>query len=686
MMTIVLNERQREALDAPFEDSIAITGPHRSGKSTALRERAMRFERETGAAYLYAVHPDELVELARHAYEIGGRPLRIVDPIAGRRLFDRIAEPLLDLSWDELSRNGIDPEIAALRSPQRFLESAYRLVRKLRDAAIDPHTFLSRSLAGATEFYASPPNFAHADLLLATKDAYRDSLDVDAQELQRQYRREIDLAKVIAGLYERYVAALEGTPERTPADAVAGALDVLRRSPGIAPALRERFAHAFVDEMQEATLAQRRLLEAVFGTPLRNVSLAGDASAATSTFRGARPEVTLAGTGRAIALLPAATRAALRAHRARTMSEEAEYVASHVRALIEAGTAPEEIALIFRSSADVHCYTDVLLDRGIPVAIGGDSNVFCERRALDALGLLWNVWDPFRHEWMLRTLSGRALALSDSAVALLCSDPPDPQRPLFVLDDEPSPTARASRWDPKRDVRLGWNVIRGDQDAQLDAIARERIVRFRERRERWLRLLYEAPFETFVRTVWSEGLAAEGAPGSARALAQTQLLQTLLHRLSALSAASPLATLGDVLEDAAARAEADGEFVECSGAPGFVQALSVDAARGRSFAHAIVPDARPGSFPRWYVPDAFIWSPRYGMIPRENVGDAKASRTAKFSYYLYASKARDTYNAQERRAFEYALSRAREGVLVTASGSATRGITAPEFLEELRPR
>lgn len=685
-MTTPLNPQQREALDAPFDDSIAITGPHRSGKTTALRERAMRFERETGAAYIFAAHPDELVELARLSYEVAGTPLILVDPIAGRRLFDRIAEPLLDLSWEALSRGGIDPEVAALRSPERFLESAYRLVRKLRDAAIDPQTFLSRSLAGATEFYASPPNFAHADLLLATKDVYRDSLDVDAQELQRQYRREIDLAKVIAGLYESYVAELERTPERSPADAIAGALELMRRSPEIAAALRERYAHAFVDDMQEATLAQRRLLEAVFGTPLRNVSLAGDASAATSIFRGARPDVTLSGTGRAVSLPPASSHATVRVHRARTVSDEAEYVAAHVRALIDAGTPPEEIALIFRSSADVHCYTDVLLDRGIPVAIGGDSNVFCERRALDALALLWNVWDPFRHEWMLRTLSGRALALSDSAVALLCSDPPDPQRPLFVLDEEPAPTARTSRWDPKRDVRLGWNVIRGDQDAQLDAIARERLAGFRERREGWLRLLYEAPFERFVRTVWSEGLAADGTPGTARALAQAQLLHTLLRRLCALAAALPHATLGDLLEDAAARAEADGEFVECSGAPGFVQALSVDAVRGRSFAHTIVPDARPGSFPRWYVPDAFIWSPKYGMVPRENVGDAKASRTAKFSYYLYASKARDTYNAQERRAFEYALSRARESVLVTASGSATRGITAPEFLEELRTR
>lgn len=507
-----------------------------------------------------------------------------------------------------------------------------------------------------------------------------------SQELQRQYRREIDLAKVIAALYDRYLAELTRTRERSPSDAVAGAVDLLQRSPQTVRALRERFSHAFVDEMQEATPLQRRLLDLVFGTPLRDVTLAGDARAATSTFRGARPEIALTNVTRTVDLSPATTPPIVRIHSTRTVREEAEYIAAHVCDLLDRGTPPQEIALIFRTSADVYCYTDVLIDRGIPVATGGDLNVFSERGALDALALLWNVWDPFRHDWMLRTLAGRALSLSDSAVATLCSDPPDPQRVLFVLDDEPAPTARSSRWDPKRDVRLGWNVLRGDQDAQLEPQARDRLVRFREQRERWVRLLYEASFQEFLRTVWSEGLAFDGAPGSSRALAQQQILRALTERLCALASNRDEATLGDLLEDVQQRGEYEGESLAPPTGSGFVQALSVDAARGRSFAHVVVPDARPGSFPRWYVPDAFIWSPKYGMVPRENVGDAKASRTAKFTYYLFVSKARETYNAQERRAFEYALSRARESVLVTASGSATRGITAPEFLEELRAR
>jgi hypothetical protein len=79
-----------------------------------------------------------------------------------------------------------------------------------------------------------------------------------------------------------------------------------------------------------------------------------------------------------------------------------------------------------------------------------------------------------------------------------------------------------------------------------------------------------------------------------------------------------------------------------------------------------------------------LFSPRYGMIPKDNVGEASASRTAKFTYYMFRSKAGQHYYERERRAFAYAVRRASENVLVTASGTPTRGMTAPELLEELR--
>ena len=239
-------------------------------------------------------------------------------------------------------------------------------------------------------------------------------------------------------------------------------------------------------------------------------------------------------------------------------------------------------------------------------------------------------------------------------------------------------------------MSIDHNLLAGTRSFtfKMSEEARNRVVRFRALRATWLEAMRQLPFEDFARAVWRDGLALEGEPGSARARAQQVALHRLLDRLRAFLARKVDACLADVLEYAEQRARSELEACEHDGARahegGFVQLLSVEAARGREFDHVIVAGVRPGSFPRWYVPDAFLFSPRLGMIPKENVGDARTSRTAKFSYYLYRSKAAQHYYERERRAFEYALRRARKSVIVTASGAPTRGITAPEFLEELR--
>ena len=707
MISSEIDAVQHEAIDAPWEICVAITGAAGTGKSTALAHRIERARRERPESRLLIVsRPDRLVELAREILDAAGESFDLIDDVEAEFLFEGAAERLLALEWDEFTAGQLDPEIPGLRSPKRFLSSAFRLFRKLREAAIEPAQFLERSLSGATSFYAKPPNFAHPDLIHGTKDAYRDSLNVDMAELKRQYQREIDLAKILAQLYSTYKITLEKRSAFTARDAVARALERLNFS--VATVLRTDFPLVFVDEAQDLTQAQILLLEAIYGPELSGVTLAGDLGSLTNAFRGARPErafkaakltVTLREQHRSPVAIEIASRRlcveteringtnapnAIVIHRAKGEDEEAKFIADRVRSSIDSGTPPDEIALIFRSTADVYLYEEALLDRNVPVMVAGDYNIFADRRALDALALLWNVWDPFRHEWTLRTLSGHAFALADASVATLCTEPPTAQTALFPFDEENAPTVRAGRWDPKRDLRLGWNVIRGEQDASLTDTARERVVRFRSLREHWVDAMRALPFADFARLVWREGLAAEGIPGSARVMAQRLLLQRLLDRLNGYADRNPAATLGDILEYAAERAVSDLEACEDAAAGGFVRVLSIDAAQGRSFSFVAIPDARAGSFPRWYVPDSFMFSPSLGMIPKDNVGEARASRTAKFSYYVFRTKARDNYNAEERRAFVYAMRRSSRELLVTASGRATRGTSAPEFAEELR--
>lgn len=714
MIALDLDPQQVRAIQAPLESCIAILGAAGTGKSAALHARIAR-----ASAALPSARP--LVFPRQHQFDrlaldvlAGTEPeVRLVDDIDAAALFATACAPLFSLEWAEFESQVLDPDVPGLRTPERFFESAFRLIRKLRDARIGPSEFLASSLQGATAFYAKPPNLADPQLLYATKDAYHDSLAVNASELQRQHRREVDLAKILAKLYEGYVERTVTQGLMTGRDAIDVAVDRLHERPDIAAHLRDTHGLAFVDDAETMTPGELQLLQAIFGATLAGVTFCGDPGSSIETFRAARPEAAFACATerfelayqfrspltieRACRKLTGATpipaspvqnaqsEPELMLHRAQSQREEAAFVAERVRAWLDEGTPPGRIAVLFRSVRTIEAYESALLDRGVPIAVAGDANPFADRRALDAIALLWNVYDPFRHDWLLRTLGNGALALSDASLAALCAEPPNPQTPLFVHYDEPAPTARSSRWDPKRDLRLGWNVVRGEQDAALSPDARDRIEGFRAARLRWIGAMNTLPFAQFVPSVWNEGLAIEGAPGSARARAQRTILAQLLSRLTAFLDEHPDAIIADVLAYAERRGKSDLE--SCAPPPDCddcVQVRSIEASRGETFDRVAIPNVRAGAFPRWYVPDTFLYSPRLGMVPKDNAGDARAARTAKFSYYMFRVKAREGYNAQERRAIVYALRRARHSALVTSSNVPTKGLTAPEFFEELR--
>jgi superfamily I DNA/RNA helicase len=686
LIALELSDDQRAAIEAPYDGCLAILGVAGTGKSTALAERANRARvLYPHAQPLYVRAHRRLDEYAVALLRAKGREITLIDDVEAELLFTRACTPLFDLRWAEFAQDQLDPEVPGLRSPQRFLQSAFRLIRRLGDANVDPALFLSLALTGATEFYANPPNFTDPSRLIATKNTFHDSLDVSAPELARQHRREVDLAKIIAKLYEAYVQLVSATGRMTGRDAIVAAIHALREDRELAAQTRERHLFVFVDDAQELTDAEVRLLRAIFGEALSGVTLCGDPASALSMVRRTQPDTTFAHAGSRIELRVQYRSPRIDVYRPPTALDEAAFVAQRVGEWIAEGVSPQRIAVIFRSVRNVELYEAALLDANVPVVLSGDVNIFADRRALDALALLWNAYDPFRHEWLLRTLSGPAVGLSDASLAMLCGEPPDPQRPLFAFDDEPAPTTRASRWNPKRDLRLGWNVIRGEQDDALGADAAARVKRFRRLRLEWLDVMQTQPFEAFARRVWRDALARDGEPDSARARAQQAVLERLLDRLRDFLREKPDATTAEVLEYAQQRMESDLETCEPPvTANGFVQMTSVEAALGREFEHAIVANVRPGSFPLWYAPDAFLFSPKLGMIPKENAGDAQAARTAKFSYYMFRTKAARRYNDRERRALRYALGRACRSVLVTAWGAPTRGVTAPELLEELR--
>jgi superfamily I DNA/RNA helicase len=725
------------ALELPAAHGlVAFTGPPTSGKTAALVRRfaalvaaepvlaeaaivtaaradgaralAARIHAASGIAVRGATLDALALELLRaHPLETGlALDLELIDPLDAEEIFERAAAPLFSAEWSDWLGADVDPEIAGLRTPGRFAVAALRLIRKLRDAGIDDVSFLQTALRGAATFYASPPNLASPALLSATKDEHRASLAADPSELDRQRRRELDLAKILARLYRAYLDELVRRGCLTGADALAEATRLIENRPAIGRALRTRLRVAFVDDAHDLPAAALRFLRALFGDALDGVAVAGDPQAATQTFAGARPERIFGRAATTVQLapgpLPAQILVAMRAvvtgdpalslpkgealHvlRTATRAEEAAAVAERVAALVRAGTPPGRIALLHRTLRTLAPYEDALVERGLPVALAGDPALFERADVLDALALLWTAADPYRHVWVLRTLQTPMLRLSDASLAILCGEPADPQPALFALPE--GDTTGDRRWDRKRDVRLGTNLLRGERDADLSPAARERLIAFRARRARWQSWLRETDVARAARAIVADGglLLPRDGETAARAARRATLIARALELIERHAASHPFEDLGAALAYCERLAAADSGPELVDERADAVVVAAVERALARRFEHVFVVDARAGAFPPYYVPDAFLFSPTYGMIPKDAAGDATAARTAKFSWYEHQARPRAAYVKEQKRLFAQALGRADVSVTVSASGRPTRGIAAPELAHELR--
>ena len=746
----IIDANARRALDvAAAAPLLAITGPAASGKTETLARRFasivaaqpdIRLEctivsaahgagaRALGERIAGLLSPERRVEfetrapyggvtldrlafdlLAEHATITGlAYDLEVIDSVDAEEIFERAIAPLFSREWGDYLGPEIDPEIPGLRAPDRFASAVLRLIRKLRGAHIGPDAFLEAALRGATAFYGNPPNLSAPALLFATKDEHRASLSVSADERERQRRREIDLAKIIARIYQSYLDELVAYGCLTPVDALAEATRLIAEHPAIGRGLRERFQLAAIDDVHDLHVGEFRLLQAIFGKTLRGVTVAGDPNAATEMFAGARPDAVFGAAATTIALqasyrVPAQLAAVARAvldpsaapavpngeavalFRASDVAAEAIFVANSVVALIASGTAPERIAVVHRSARTLGAYEDALLARNVPIVLAGDAALFARHDTLDALGQLWSAVDPFQHAWLLRVLQLPFMRFSDATLALLCGEPASAQALLFDLPPQEDSDGNR-RWDRRRDLRLGTNVVRGDRDADLDAVARERLLAFRARRAHWQTILRTNEVGVAARAILLDGGMFEPRAGEtdARMRHRAAIVERLLEAIERYAQRHSLDDLSGALHycERIARGETGPVFE--TDRPGAVVVASIDRIKSRRFDHVFVVDARAGSFPPYYVPDAFLFSPTYGMIPKDSVGEAVTARTAKFTWYQHHAKLRDTYAREDRRALSVALSRADICATISASGRATRGVGAPEFLAELQ--
>lgn len=219
----------------------------------------------------------------------------------------------------------------------------------------------------------------------------------------------------VARLYASYVDALAAADRVDLEDVLLAAVGLITTQPAAARVVRQRYRWFSVDEFQDVSALQMRLLECWVGER-DDVCVVGDPLQSIYSFAGARPQMLaqftqrfpgatrlelthnyrstpqIVSTAQAVAAQgrpqPSGPRQPLRPTRpagervqlreAADQHDEADAVARAVRALVGQGTAERDVAVLSRTRAQVGLLMRALHSQHVPVAVGG-ATAFYER-------------------------------------------------------------------------------------------------------------------------------------------------------------------------------------------------------------------------------------------------------------------------------------------------------------------
>jgi DNA helicase II / ATP-dependent DNA helicase PcrA len=326
-------------------------------------------------------------------------------------------------------------------------------LRQLGAGGVQARTFHAAALRQLQYFWprvvgGELPRLAERKIQLVAEAAARGRLRLDRTEL-RDLTGEIEWSKVTQTAPEDYPAAAAKAGRDAPRDPaeiarVYAAYEELKRDrsvidfedvllltvgvlqdrPDVAEQVRSQYQHFVVDEYQDVSPLQQRLLELWLGGR-DSLCVVGDAGQTIYSFTGATPEYLLGfrtrypeatvvklvrdyrSTPQVVHLangVLAQARGQAAAHRLELVAQrergpepafteyadepaEAEGTARRIAALIDSGVRPSEIAVLYRVNAQSEVYEQALADAGVPYQLRGAERFF-ERPEVREAGML----------------------------------------------------------------------------------------------------------------------------------------------------------------------------------------------------------------------------------------------------------------------------------------------------------
>lgn len=502
-------------------------------------------------------------------------------------------------------------------------------------------------------------------------------------------------------------------------DQIALALSALHSSEEVTARIRSRYRQVILDEYQDTSVLQTRLLSTLFAQGA--VMAVGDPHQSIYGWRGAsasnlagffqdfqadqprqyslsiswRNDVRILGAANTIAApLKTSSRVSVDELRSRPgagegavsgvfvqdIVAEAEAAAAWAaEKLAASGETLPSIAMLFRKRSQMHLFAEKLSEAGVPAQVLGLGGLLSTPEVTDVMAALKVVADPDAGNELIRLLSGgrwRIGAADLLALRQIASWLSSLGRAAITDDD-------ALRMFPELSVSLvdalDFLDVRGGKHPQFSRLSAAGLERMTEaaavfselRRNAVSFQLPELVLET--QRALRLDLEAEANPGS---LAAENLL-AFVAEVQSLSQRHPESGLPELIrwyDRALNRDDLDEAAVQP--APGMVQLLTVHAAKGLEWDFTVIPTLTGGSFPT-SSREGTGWL-RTGELPYEFRGDSADLERLEWRGLKTQKELRDRIDdfqtalqlghlEEERRLFYVALTRARHEVLLTAS-------------------
>ncbi len=577
------------------------------------------------------------------------------------------------------------PLLKPFATPLWYVPVLKSTISQIKREGISPKNF-SRIVAVSKKTFEDTPNKVHE------KGKYAGQMKGVFLTQAKNIEKNMQVATVYAAYQEKLRA--KGLYDFN--DMILEVAATLQSTPELLQLLHERFQYVLVDEHQDTNNAQNKVLELLASYDNNpNLFIVGDEKQAIFRFQGASLEnflyfkklyptaklIVLSSNYRSTQGLLDASHGVI-SNRARslgaiipelsegisqalqsahsdagaravicpleTSDQEAYYIAREVEGLINAGTLPQEIAILYRDNRDAREYAKVLGGRGIPHHVISRGNVLADTRIMQLLTLLEYIARDPEDELLAKILHFDFWRIPPMDIVRIISYQPKEKKRSLLEKLHTPPVLEAS----------------GVEDVQKIASIGQMLLS-------WKKHSHNMPVDELCQRIIAESGYIASIQSQSNAADVIEKIRTLFQEIQNLQTDTPGLSLVQVSEHIQAL---QNYGIALSYTPSIAKSsgvllMTAHSAKGLEFDHVFLVGAADGHWGGRVTRDAITLP---DLIKLETTGESKE----------------EAGTEDERRLFYVAMTRARKGLTISYATIRQDGKPAlpSQFIDEILPQ